>query len=357
MKLSVQPYGTIGSGEQAALYTLENNHGLSVSITNFGGVITSLMAPDKHGAFADIVLAHKGVEEYLENPGSLGAIIGRNANRIRNASVNIDGIDYDLIQNDGKNNLHTGPKGLQYRLFDAEATTNDDTAVLRLSTVVLDLEDGFPGNLEVEIYYTLTNDNALVIDYYAVADKDTVINLTNHSYFNLAGHDAGQTIGDHTLWMASDFYSPNDEESLPTGEVLSVTDTPMDFTSPTALGPALESNHQQIQLLLGIDNNFMLNGDDYRRVATLTHPESGRVMHVSTDQPALHLYTGNHLPTIADSKDGATYLPHGGICFETQTVPNAATMPWLASPLYGAGTEYITTTTFRFDVIDEEEIE
>lgn len=354
MNITVQPFGKTPNGEQAYLYTLENNHGLSVTISTFGGIITNIMAPDKDGNFADVVLAHAGLEQYFTNPGSLGATIGRNANRIANAQVIIDDITYDLLKNDGENNLHTGPNGLQFQLFEAEAVTTEDTASVRLFTVVYDMEDGFPGTLEVQIDFTLTNDNALVLEYLAVADKDTVINLTNHSYFNLAGHNSG-SVGNQTLWVNADFYSPNTTESIPTGEIRFVEDTPMDFREPTLLQEALDKDFEQLKMFSGLDHNFVLNDVGYRRVARLEHPESGRIMHVSTDLPAMHVYTGNNLSSgDTPEKDDASYTAHDGICFETQTVPNSAAMPWLASPIYPAGEEFYATTTFRFEVAGEE---
>lgn len=350
MNISVKPYGTLSDGREAKLYTLENNNGMSASITNFGGVIVNLMVPDKNGNLADVVLAHKGLEQYVGgNPGSFGAVIGRNANRVKGAIFESEGQLYPLETNNGENNLHTGKGGLQFRLFDAEITADEDGARLLLTCLVPHLDDKFPGNFTAEVAYTLDDTNTLMIEYHAVSDRETLVNLTNHTYFNLAGHDSGAVYG-HELQMNSSFYTPASPANILTGEVLSVEGTPMDFRNSTALGEPVQGSFEQIKQFGGIDHNFMLDGSGYRKVATLADPASGRVMHTFTDLPAVQVYTGNNLPNSCPEKGESPYAKNGGICLETQTVPNAAQMPWLASPVYEAEQEYFSTTAYQFEV-------
>ena len=348
MKIQVKPYGNLPDGRQVDIYTMENSGGMSVSVITFGGVITNLLVPDKQGNLADVVLAHQGLDCYLKNPGCFGAMVGRNSNRIGNARIEIKGKQYALTANSGKNNLHGGPKGMIFRLFDADVRCVNGEPVLLLKHTINDMDDEFPGQLDVSITLTLTNDNSLVIDYRAVSDKDTIINLTNHSYFNLAGHGCGDILG-HTLEMNADFYTPATPECLPTGEILSVAGTAFDFRNAKLIGKDIGGECPQLKMFGGYDHNFMLGGSGYRKIATLSDPASGRNMAAYTDLPCVQLYTANNLSASVIGKDGAAYRKHGGVCLETQTCPNAAQMPWLVSPIYAAGQEYISTTAYQFD--------
>lgn len=348
MKITVQNYGKLPNGEQALLYILENNNNMRVHITNFGGIITNMFVPDKKGNIADVILGHKSLEDYITNDGYQGALVGRNANRIAKAAFSIGDKKYVLPKNDGENNLHGGPGGLSFRLFSSEVRTVSNLPALLLSCVMEDMSDGFPGNLNVNIAYALTDDNALMIDYRAVSDQDTVINLTNHAYFNLAGHDSGDIHG-HTLQIDADYFLPTTPDGIPNGEILSVEGTPFDFRKEKPVGRDIGDAHPQIAQFGGYDHNFVLGGGyDYRKVATVTEPVSGRVMSVYTDLPGVQLYTSNMLNTRLMYKDNASYGKHQGLCLETQLFPNAVNMPWLASPIYHAGEEYLTTTTFQF---------
>ena len=349
MKITSKPYGTLPNGEVVTQYTLENDNGLSASILNYGGVITHLFAPDKNGNTADVVLGHKGLEEYLTSPGYFGSLVGRNANRIRGANVKIDEEEYKLAANDGENNLHGGLCGLNKRLFSAEMMTTCGQPALVLSLKIADMEDDFPGNIDVSITYSLTDDNSFIIAYRAISDKDTIINLTNHSYFNMAGHESGNVL-EQTLELASSFFTPNASDSIPTGELRSVADTPFDLRTAKKIGEGINSDYEQIKMFGGYDHNIMFDGSAYRRVAEMTDPVSGRVMTVFTDLPCVQLYSGNKLPFAAEPKDGAIYTKHQGLCLETQTCPNAVQMPWLKSPIYPAGKEYTSTTAFKFSV-------
>lgn len=352
MKITTEPYGIMPDGGQAYLYTLENNNHMRVCITNLGGAVTGLFVPDQNGKLADVVLGHKSFEDYLKNPGYLGALVGRNSNRIAEAAFSIGDQRYQLEKNDGENNLHSGSHGLSFRLFTGETRTVANAPVLLLSLTMEDMSDGFPGDLAVNIAYALTDDNALMIDYRAVCDQDTMINLTNHSYFNLAGHNSGNIHG-HLLQMDAPYYTPNTAACIPSGEILSVAGTPFDFRKAKPIGQDIASAHEQTAMFGGYDHNFVLDGGgDYRKVITVTEPESGRVMDVYTDLPGVQLYTSNMLDENGNYKDGAKYGKHQAFCLETQLFPNAVNMPWLASPIYRAGEEYVTTTTYQFRTID-----
>jgi len=350
MKISATPFGQLPDGREVTCYTLEQG-AIKVEILNYGGIVRGLYLPDKHGKVADIVLGHKDLDAYLENKGSLGCAVGRNSNRISGSSFRLFDQKVDLPANDGANNLHSGPNGLSRRLFAAEVHTFNNLPALLLSHTIEDGSDGFPGNLIVTIAYALTEDNALMIDYRAVSDKNTVINLTNHSYFNLAGHDSGNIYG-HILEMDAPFYTPGNAECIPTGEILKVKDTPFDFfTAPKAIGRDIHSALTQVSQYGGYDHNFVLRGVGYRKIATLTEPESGRVMKVHTDLPGVQMYTGNHFDGETAHKDGVKYPKHAGLCMETQFFPNTPNTPWFPSVFFAAGEDYTFTTTYQFSTL------
>lgn len=349
MNIQVDRFGVLPDGRQALLYTMENNNGMRVQISNLGGIVVSLEAPDKQGNVADVALGHPDFESYLMNKEYFGALVGRNANRIAGAQVEIGGTVHQLERNDGSNNLHSGKNGLSFRLMNAEARTVGSQPVLLLTHTMESGCDGFPGNLTISAVYALTDDNALMIDYRGVSDSDTIINLTNHSYFNLAGHASGP-VYDHILQLESSFYMPASEECLPTGEILKTEGSPFDFRKPASLRRGIRSGHEQVQQFNGFDHNFLLDGDGYRRIATVSEPVSGRVMDVFTNLPAVQLYTGNGLGNQV-GKGGASYQQHQGFCLETQFAPNAMNMPWLLSPIFRAGEECVTTTGFRFSTL------
>ena len=348
MKMDSKPFGKLPTGETARLYTLENDNGMSVTISDFGGIITNVLVPDRDGNFADVALAHDEFESYLQNPGSFGALIGRNANRIKDALLVIDDKTFKLPDTGGGLNAHGGPKGLSRRLFNAELRSIEGLPALMLSITVPDMDDGFPGKLTVTTAYTLTNDNTLVLDYHATTDADTIINLTNHSYFNLAGHDSGHT-RDQILWIDSDFYAPRVESGLVSGEIYSVEGTSLDFRKAKPVGQDI-SDECHGKTADGYDHNYFLNGSGYRHVSTLKDPASGRVMETYTDLSCIQLYTANALPTPCREKSGAEYAPHQGIALETQFCPNAVYQPWLKSPIFRAGETFRSTTAYQFKV-------
>jgi len=349
MKISAQQFGVLPDGRTVYCYTLENN-AIKVEILNYGGIIRGLYLPDKNGRIADVVLGHANLSGYLENKGYLGCVVGRNANRISGASFSLLDRKFSLEANDGANNLHSGPNGLSHRLFASEVHSFNNLPALLLSHTVEDGSDSFPGNLIVTIAYALTEDNALMIDYRAISDKATIINLTNHSYFNLAGHDSGNIYG-HILELEAPFYTPAGADHIPTGEILRVKDTPFDFfTAPKPLGKDIHSALTQLSQYGGYDHNFVMRDIGHRKVAALSEPESGRVMRVVTDMPGLQLYTGNHFDGETAYKDGVKYPKHGGVCLQTQFFPNAANMSWFPSPFFATGEEYTFTTTYQFSV-------
>lgn len=343
--------GTMPNGKPILLYELENNSGMRAEICSLGGAIISLWVPDADGNLADVVLGHPNIEDYILNPFYFGALVGRNTNRIAGSTCMLDGVIYELDKNDGENNLHGGSKGLTYRLMEGELLKSEQESSLRLTCQIPHLSDGFPGNLDVVVTYTLQQDNVLVIDYEAVSDAETIINLTNHSYFNLSGHNSG-SIKEHIITMDTPFYNPNDEECVPTGELLKVENTPFDMESGIKLGDGIESGFPQINMFNGYDHNVVLPGRGWRVVCKVEDPISGRVMEVLTTQSNIQLYTHNQSISIP-GKNGACYEMHQGFTMETQTVPNGQAMPWMLSPIYKANDIYKERTAFRFKNLKE----
>lgn len=346
-------FGTLEDGRAVHLFTLTNEQGTEIKITNYGGIVTSLKVADKEGELGDVVLGFDDLEGYLqEGVPYFGAIIGRYGNRIANAQFELDGETYQLAANDGPNHLHGGEKGFDKRLWDAESFENEDGTGVRLQYLSEDGEEGYPGNLSVEVTYTLTNDDELKIDYTATTDKATVVNLTNHSYFNLAGHDHG-TILDHRVMIDADEFLPVDETLIPTGEFRSVEDTPFDFTKPTLVGRRINKDNEQIARGQGYDHCWVLNGEmgEMRQVATVHEPASGRFMEVFTTEPGIQFYTGNFLDGSLSGK-GATYSHRSGLCLETQHYPDSPNQPDFPSTVLRPGETYSTQTTYKFSVKD-----
>lgn len=346
-------YGNTKEGKQVNLYTLTNKSGMMVKIIDFGGIITSILAADRDGKFGDVTLGYQNLEGYLNNKPYFGAIIGRHANRIEEARFELNGTEYKLYKNNGENHLHGGLTGFDKVVWDSEIITGKDNKSLLLSYFSKDMEEGYPGNLKVQVTYSLTEENELVINYFAVSDKDTVINLTNHAYFNLAGHSSGD-IKKHKLRLISDKFTNNDSSSIPTGEIMDVKDTPMDFTSMKELGPGLESSFPQIvQSGGGYDVNYVLKGSTERpELAGEVYEEnSGRLMEVYTTKPGIQLYTGNYLEPMAGYKDNAKYKKWSGFCLETQFYPNAMKHKHFPSPILKKGEKYQHTTIYKFSAL------
>ena len=337
------PFGE-ADGKEVFLYTLRNANGTEVKITNYGGIVTSWVAPDKDGKSSSIVLGFDSLSGYLAKPPYFGALIGRYGNRIAKGKFTLDSVEYTLATNNDKNHLHGGNKGFDKVVWDA-ATTNDSTASLMLSYTSKDGEEGYPGNLKVDVTYTLTDDDELKIEYNAVTDKPTVVNLTNHSYFNLTG-DVSNSILDHTLMIAADHYTPVDSGLIPTGEIRPVKGTPFDFTSPFKIGARIDS------VPGGYDHNFVLNKKDssLKLIATLSDDKTGRKLEVSTMEPGVQFYSGNFLDGSIKTSAGKPINKHGGMCLETQHFPDSPNQPSFPSTTLRPGEKYHTVTVYKLTV-------
>lgn len=348
MKLQQQQYGAVRAGAYADLFTLANDHGVEVGITNYGGIITTLYTPDRNGTRGDIVLGYDSLDEYLALNPYFGCLVGRFGNRIANARFTLKGKEYTLAQNNGVNHLHGGLVGFDKVLWAAEPFTSPDGVGVKLTYVSADGEEGYPGTLTTTVTYTLTNDNALHLDYVATTDQATVLNLTNHTYFNLAGQG---TILDHVMHLNCDAFTPTDATAIPLGELRPVAGTPLDFRQPTPIGARIEADDEQMRFGQGYDHNFVVNGapGELRLAARVTEPGSGRVLEVHTTQPGIQFYSGNLLPTVT-GKGGRTYARRDGFCLETQHYPDSPNQPSFPSAVLEPGETYAETTIFKFGV-------
>ena len=323
------------------MFTLDNNNGLRAEILNYGGIIKSIIYKG-----TDVVLGRDTLEEYFKNEGYFGAIIGRNSNRIENSRFTLSGKTYTLYANDGRNNLHGGKEGFDKKVWEAEVIDSSEPTLI-LKTKSPDGEEGFPGNVSVTVTYTLTKDNALKIHYEGLTDTDTVLNMTNHTYFNLNGHKSGTALG-HKLYLAADFYTPNTNECMPYGEILSVKGTPFDFTKEQTLGNVFSIEHGQIKMFNGIDHNLVLSGSGYRLIGKLTGNKTGIEMQISTDRPGIQLYTGNMIEQGRICKDGVCYPIHAGICLETQAFPNSLKYSHFPNSILKKNEKYDSITEYKF---------
>ena len=346
--LNPADFQTEVDGKQTALYTLKNANGMEVCITNFGGRIVSVMVPDKDGVMRDVVLGFDSIADYVKYPSDFGATIGRYANRIGQGKFSLDGVDYQLPTNNYGHCLHGGPKGFQYRVFDA---VQPDQRTLKLSYLSKDGEEGFPGNLQCTVTFTLTDDNAIDIRYAAETDKPTIVNMTNHSYFNLDG-DPSQNNSEYLLMVDADNYTPVDSTFMTTGEIVPVEGTPMDFRQPTAVGARIDDDFQQLKNGLGYDHNWVLNtkGDDSRACATLVSPKTGIKLEVFTNEPGIQVYAGNFLDGTLRGKKGITYGRRASVCLETQKYPDTPNKPEWPTAVLRPGEKYDSHCIFRFSV-------
>lgn len=341
------PFGKTQDGTETQLYTLTNAHGLQVSITNYGGTITSLLVPDKDGKPGEIVLGFNSVSgyqspEFLKAGPYFGALIGRYGNRIAQGRFTLDGKEYTLAKNNGENTLHGGKKGFDKVLWQAEPGTSAEGQTLKLTYLSKDGEEGYPGNLTVTVVYTLTADDALKIDYSATTDKATPVNLTNHAYFNLGG---GKDVLGHEVTLAADRYTVVDAGLIPTGELRPVKGTSFDFTSPHAIGERIA------QVPGGYDHNWVLNQTTgLHAAATVYEPTTGRTMEVTTTEPGLQFYTGNFLNGTLKGANGQTYGKHAGFCLETQHFPDSPNQPKFPSTILQPGQTLHSTTIYQFGV-------
>jgi aldose 1-epimerase len=337
--------GTV-DGKPVYLYTLKNKNGVEAKFTNFGATLISLKVPDAKGNLADIVLGYDDVKGYQQGKSYFGASIGRYGNRIGKATFQLNGKTYNLSKNDGENTLHGGTKGFNKVVWEGKHLVKPGAPALQFTYTSKDGEEGFPGNLKATITYTLTPANELRIDYVATTDKDTVQNLTHHSYFNLAG---GGEILNHQLMLDADRFTPVDSGLIPTGELRPVEGTPFDFRKPTAIGARINQADEQLKFGKGYDHNWVLNGEmgKLRLVARVTEPTTGRVMEVSTTEPGIQFYSGNFLNG-ESGKGGKKYEYRNGFCLETQHFPDSPNQPKFPTTTLKSGKTYRTSTVYRF---------
>ena len=348
--ISKSAFGQTTDGIAVDLYTLTNANGVVVKITNYGGIVTSILTPDKNGKVADIVLGFDDLTPYLGTHPYFGALVGRYGNRIAKGKFSIDGQDYNLAINNMGNHLHGGLKGFDKVVWSAEAIEDEEVG-LKLNYLSKDMEEGYPGNLNVEVVYTLTNEDELNITYTATTDKKTVVNLTNHSYFNLTGGAKRDILG-HELTLNADRFVPVDETLIPTGKLAAVAGTPFDFSSATVIGLRVDDEHQQIQYGGGYDHCWVLNkeGGELSLVGSVYEPTSGRSMEVFTTEPAVQFYCGNFLDGSLTGKGGVQYERRFGLCLETEHYPDTPNQPNFPTTQLNPGETYETTTVYKFSV-------
>jgi aldose 1-epimerase len=348
MKITSASFGTMPDGSEAKLFQLTNDGGMEVSITNYGGAITSIKVPDKNGVYGDVVLGYDSLDDYVKNPRYLGCLVGRHANRIGLGKFSLNGVDYQLAQNNGANHLHGGPKGFDKKLWQAHAS---NSSTLSLEYFSADGEENYPGNLKVNVDYVLSPNNELRIEYRATTDQDTIVNLTNHSYFNL-GPD--EHVLDHQLIINAFAFTPVSGDLIPTGEIRSVAGTPMDFTSPHAIGERIKDDYEQLGFTGGYDHNYVLDqfNGRLRLVALVMEPRSGRMLEVGTTQPGMQFYSGNFLDGSLIGKGGVAYQKYAGFCLETQHFPDTPNHSNFPTTVLKVGETYEQTTVFRFSTTD-----
>lgn len=337
-------FGSTVDGEVVRLFTLRNVHGLVVKVMSYGATITELHVPDRQGQFTNVVLGSDRLEPYLKGHPAAAAVIGRFANRIAKARFTLDGVEYKLAANNGANHLHGGRRNFARVVWQAEkVSAPGGAAAVRFTYFSKDGEEGYPGNLTVSVTYTLTDDNELRLDYTAKTDQATVVNLTNHAYFNLAGH--GDVLA-HELWLAAERYTVADEELIPTGKIAPVPGTPLDFTKATSIGARIEQLKPRPG---GYDHNYVLTPAGRQPVlfARATDPQSGRVLEAATTEPGVQLYTANHLSSFTGT-GGAKFGPHAGFCLETQHYPDSPNQPAFPSAVVRPDRAFASTTVFKF---------
>jgi aldose 1-epimerase len=350
-EVTVIPFGSLPDGKAVSLYTLTNAGGMTMKVMNYGGIITSLTAPDKNKNFEDVVLGHDSLGGYLKSNPYLGALIGRYGNRIAKGKFTLDGKTYTLTKNNDENNLHGGPNGFDTRYWTIEQQNVSNGSAVKLSYSSKDMEEGFPGNLNVEVIYHLTDSNELKIDYKATTDKKTVVNLTQHSYFNLSGNTKTDILS-HELMLNADTFIPVDKTLIPLGELKPVSETPFDFKTPTAIGSRIDKDDRQLKFGQGYDHCWVLNtgGDISKVAATLYDPASGRVMSVYTTEPGIQFYSGNFLDGSITGKQNVAYKHRYGLCLETEHFPDSPNQKSFPSVELSPGQTYNTQTVYVFSV-------
>jgi aldose 1-epimerase len=347
-RIAREPFGSV-DGKPVERFTLTNANGIELKAIGYGGIITSLRVPDRTGKIDDIVLGFDKLDGYLKDHPFFGALIGRYGNRIGKGQFTLDGKTYKLATNNGPNHLHGGVKGFDKVLWAVEPVAGQNA--LAFTYTSKDGEEGYPGNLRVRVTYTLNDKNELIVDYRATTDKATVVNLTQHSYFNLAGQASGDILG-HELTLYADRYTPVDDTLIPTGEVASVAGTPFDFRKSTAIGTRINNDNPQLKAGKGYDHNWVLTrkGTGLQPAAHVVEPKTGRTLDISTTEPAIQFYAGNFLDGTLTGKGGAVYKHRTGFCLETQHYPDSPNKPKFPTTTLRPGAEYHTTTVFTFGV-------
>jgi len=354
-KMNVQPFGKNAEGQAVNVYTLTNPAGAEARILDYGGILVSLKMPDRTGKLADVILGFDNLEGYLQDKSYLGALVGRYGNRIALGKFSLGGVTYTLAKNNGVNTLHGGDVGFNRKMWGAHDVTGSGDPSLELTYVSKAGEEGYPGTLSVKVVYTLTADNALKIDYSATTDAETVVNLTNHAYFNLAGQGEGDVL-QHEVKIVADRYTPVNDALIPTGELAPVKGTPFDFQTATPIGARIGQDNQQLKYGHGYDHNWVLSGHEGNAstepslAAEVYEPKSGRVLQVLTTEPGVQFYTGNFLDGTAHGKGGKVYNQRYGFCLETQHFPDSPNHPNFPSTVLKTGQTYRTTTIYKFSV-------
>lgn len=355
--ITARPFGTGASGDTASvdtvdLFTLKGAGGCEATITNYGGRIVSIVVPDREGKRADVVLGFDDLAGYLAKNPYFGALVGRYANRIGNARFNLDGKTFELEANDPPNSLHGGNHGFDKSVWTPKVLTGEHGDALVLTHFSPDGDAGYPGNLQVRVTYSLTSDNELHVLFEATTDQRTVVNLTNHSYFDLSGKQGQDGILQHIITIDADHITPVDKHLVPTGELMPVAGTPFDFTSPHTIGERIDDRNEQLKLAWGYDQNFVLRGEQgtLRLAAKAVDPGTGRVLEVLTTEPGIQFYSGNHLDGSVTGKGGAVYRFRTGFCLETQHFPDSPNHPEFPSTVLNPGAMFQSHTVFRFSV-------
>jgi aldose 1-epimerase len=349
MQVSRQPFGQSPDGKEVYLFSLRNTKGAEALISNYGGLVTSLKVPDKSGHLGDVVLGYDNLADYIKDSPYFGALIGRYGNRIARGKFTLDGQTYSLVTNNYPNALHGGTKGFDKVVWEPSIVTGPDGAGLKLTYLSKAGEEGYPGNLSVVVVYTLTDDNALKVEYTATTDKDTVINLTQHSYFNLAG--AGLNLN-HVVMIPADKFTPVDSTLIPTGELRPVAGTPFDFRTPTAIGARINQDDEQLKFGKGYDHNWVINKPlgQFGLMARVTEPTSGRVLEVMSTEPGLQFYTGNFLDGTLKGKEGRVYPFRAAFCMEPQHYPDSPNHPEFPSVVLKPGQTYHNLIVYKFSI-------
>jgi len=342
------PFGKLPDGQEVSIYTLKNKNGIEMQVINYGGIVTSLKTPDKNGSLEDIVLGFDSLSSYLKGSPYFGAIVGRYGNRIGKGKFKLDGKEYTLAQNNNGQHLHGGLKGFDKVFWNIEEIPSTEGVALKLTYLSKDMEEGYPGNLNVEVLYTLTDDNQWKIEYKATTDKKTIVNLTQHAYFNLTGN-VKRDILDHQLTLNADKLVPVDKVLIPTGELKDVTNTPFDFRTATAVGARINDKDQQLEVGGGYDHCWVLSSpDSVKLAASVYEPTTGRVLEVYTTEPAIQFYCGNFLDGTLIGKGGVAYKHRFGLCLETEHYPDSPNKSNFPSVVLNPGETYITKTTYKF---------